>query len=91
MFHGCSSLVNAPELPATILKGDCYKNMFQNCTSLQYIKAMFTTTPSTSHLSNWVNGVKSVGTFVKNAAAIWENTFGDSAIPTGWTVETATE
>ena len=89
MFQNCSSLVNAPELPAMSLASSCYNYMFQYCSSLQYIKAMFTTTPSSPYLSSWVNGVKSVGTFVKNAAATWTDTFGLSAIPTGWTVELA--
>lgn len=89
MFYGCTSLVNAPALPATTLASNCYSNMFQNCANLAYIKAMFTTTPSSSYLSNWVSGVAASGTFVKNSAATWEDTFGASAIPTGWTVDTA--
>ena len=89
MFYGCTSLVTAPELPATTLASRCYENMFSGCTSLNYIKAMFTTTPSTSYTRGWVNGVASTGTFVKNSAATW-NVTGDHGIPTGWTVETAT-
>ena len=89
MFYGCTKLVNAPELPAKSLATDCYRSMFQGCTKLAYIKAMFTTSPSSSYLSSWVSGVPSEGTFVKNAAATWADTFGTSAIPTGWTVETA--
>ena len=38
MFQGCTSLTTSPELPATILAGNCYNSMFLNCTSL-------TTTP----------------------------------------------
>ena len=34
MFFGCTSLINAPELPATILSDGCYMSMFCNCTSL---------------------------------------------------------
>ena len=34
MFYGCTSLVNAPELPATTVEGYCYNRMFYNCTSL---------------------------------------------------------
>jgi hypothetical protein len=62
--------------------------MFNGCTSLNYIKAMFTTTPSTSCTNYWVNNVASSGTFVKNSAATW-NVEGVNGIPTGWTVETA--
>jgi hypothetical protein len=78
----------APELPATTLANSCYRSMFSGCTSLSYIKAMFITTPGTSYTQNWVNGVKSTGTFVKNSAATWTTT-GVHGIPTGWTVETA--
>ncbi len=34
MFSGCTSLVNAPELPATALYKRCYYMMFYGCTSL---------------------------------------------------------
>ena len=92
MFRECASLTVAPELPATTLASSCYRQMFQGCTKLNYIKAMFTTTPSGSspnyYTQNWVNGVASSGTFVKNAAATWTTT-GVNGVPTGWTVQTA--
>lgn len=88
MFNGCTSLTTAPELPATTLANYCYGSMFNGCTNLNYIKAMFTTTPSSSYTYNWVNGVAASGTFVKNRAATW-NVTGVNGIPTGWTVETA--
>ena len=34
MFQGCSSLTQAPELPATTLAQYCYSSMFQGCSSL---------------------------------------------------------
>ena len=89
MFSGCKSLTTAPELPATTLVYYCYRYMFQDCGKLNYIKAMFTTTPSTDYTNNWVSGVAATGTFVKNSAATW-NVSGNNGIPTGWTVETAT-
>ena len=90
MFRNCTALVNAPELPATTLEDDCYYNMFYDCTSLNYIKAMFTTTPSTDYTQNWVQNVSATGTFVKNSAAQW-NVSGVHGIPSGWTVQTASE
>lgn len=87
MFRGCSSLVTAPELPATTLAEGCYISMFENCSKLNYIKALFTTTPGYSYTSYWVSDVSSTGTFVKNKNAIW-NVTGTDGIPTGWTVET---
>lgn len=88
MFYGCTSLSAAPVLPAAMLGRYCYDSMFNGCTSLNYIKAMFTTTPSSINTGNWVKDVASTGTFVKNSAATW-NVTGVNGIPEGWTVETA--
>ena len=88
MFESCTNLTQAPELPATTLVSNCYYAMFRYCSKLNYIKAMFTTTPSSSYTSYWVQGVASTGTFVKNRLATW-NVTGTSGIPSGWTVETA--
>ena len=90
MFDGCTSLTTAPELPATTLVQYCYQYMFSGCSNLNYIKAMFTTTPSATYTYNWVSGVAASGTFVKNSAATWDvtDTYG---VPTGWTIETASE
>ena len=103
MFSGCTQLIaaprltgttlqqkcsTAPELPALSIPNSAYTEMFSGCTSLNYIKAMFTTTPSTRYTQNWVSGVASSGTFVKNSAASW-NVRGVNGIPTGWNVETA--
>lgn len=86
MFYTCTSLTTAPELPATTLVTDCYKNMFGNCSNLNYIKALFTTTPGSSYTTNWVKGVASTGTFVKNSEATW-NVTGINGVPTGWTIQ----
>jgi hypothetical protein len=51
---------------------------------------MFTTTPGTTNTRDWVNGVAASGTFVKNSAATWTTT-GNNGVPTGWTVQTASE
>lgn len=90
MFDGCTSLTAAPELPAETLVSQCYHEMFNGCVNLNYIKAMFITTPSDSYTSNWVNGVASSGTFVKNVDATW-SVSGANGIPEGWTVETCAE
>lgn len=90
MFQHCSSLTQAPELPATTLAKNCYYVMFGNCTNLNYIKMMAIDISAFNCLDLWVYGVPSTGTFVKNSAATWDVT-GDSGIPSGWTVETASE
>ena len=86
MFSNCTSLTTAPELPATTLQANCYRYMFNGCTSLNYIKALFTTAPSSSYTESWVSGVSSTGKFVKNRAATWVLT-GNNGIPEGWTVQ----
>ena len=90
MFQNCTALMTAPELPATTLVLRCYSNMFENCSSLNYIKAMFTTTPESKYTEYWVTSVSSTGTFIKNSAAEW-NVTGTNGVPTGWTIQTASE
>ena len=87
LFYGCTSIVTAPELPATTLIDRCYVYMFYGCSKLNYIKAMFTTKPSSTYTNYWVNGVSSTGTFIKNKDATWSMT-GKSSIPSNWTVQT---
>jgi hypothetical protein len=87
MFQYCTSLTTAPELPATTLAYGCYSSMFYNCSKLNYIKMLATNISASSCLSNWVSGVSSTGTFVKNKNATWTTT-GVSGIPEGWAVET---
>ena len=88
MFRTCNKITTAPDLPATTLVSSCYNYMFYQCSLLAYIKAMFTTTPTTSYTNSWVNGVAASGTFVKNSSASWDVT-GVNGVPSGWTVTTA--
>lgn len=88
MFYGCTGITTAPVLPATTLVEGCYNAMFYSCSNLNYIKAMFTTTPSATYTSNWVQGVATYGTFVKNSAATWTDT-GSHSVPANWTIQTA--
>ena len=87
MFNSCVSLTKAPKLLAPVLTAYCYINMFMNCEKLDYIKMLATDISATSCLTNWVVGVASLGTFVKNKDATWDNV-GISGIPEGWTVIT---
>jgi hypothetical protein len=84
MFQNCTSLTTAPELPATHLDDYCYNSMFEGCNKLNYIKMLATNIGDFS-LSDWVNGVASSGTFVKNPAMTTLST-GVDGIPNGWTV-----
>lgn len=85
MFEGCTSLTTAPELPAAVLTYAYYgyRNMFKDCSSLNYIKCLATDTSGA--YDNWVQGVAATGTFVKKAGITWPS--GNSGIPDGWTVQ----
>ena len=87
MFKNCSSLTTAPELPALTLKSNCYYYMFAGCSNLSFIKALFTSKPSSEYTAYWLKDVSATGTFVKNKDATWDVT-GFAGIPSGWTVLT---
>ena len=82
MFSGCRSLVSAPDLPATTLVKGCYNSMFSDCSNLKSVTALFEKSVTNS-LNGWLTGVSSIGTFYKNAEAVWENS---GIIPAGWDV-----
>lgn len=91
MFRNCTSLTTAPELPAENVPYMAYEGMFYGCTNLNYIKCLATTinTGNFGATYQWVNGVASTGTFVKNPnMSSW--TTGVDGIPSGWTVQDAT-
>ena len=90
MFNGCTSLTTAPALPATTLAQNCYQNMFNGCTNLNYIKCLATDKSASNCTSFWVTNVAQNGTFVKNPNMSRWGT-GTSGIPSGWTVEDASE
>ena len=48
MFDHCTSLTQAPALPATTLANFCYQSMFQGCTSLTQAPALPATTLTSS-------------------------------------------
>ena len=60
MFKGCTSLTQAPELPATTLNTGCYSNMFSGCTSLVQAPKLPATTLATSCYSNMFNGCRNI-------------------------------
>ena len=90
MFQNCTSLTTAPELPATTLFWGCYSQMFSGCTNLNFIKCLATDISATNCTKNWVKDVTASGTFVKNPnMSSW--TTDTSGIPSGWTVQDASE
>ena len=88
MFSGCTSLTTAPELPATELASNCYRNMFSGCKKLNHITMLATDITATNCLYNWVTNVSESGTFVKDESC-YGIEYGNSGIPSGWTVNNA--
>ena len=85
MFRDCKQLSNAPDLPAATLVDGCYAGMFRGCTNLNYIKCLATDISAEGCLTDWLDGVASTGTFVKERT-MNDWTTGASGIPTGWVV-----
>ena len=86
MFNNCTNLQNAPELSLLTLADYCYEGMFNGCRNLNYVVMLATDISAEGCLDNWLDGVYDLrGTFVKNAAATWDDS--DANLPVGWTVE----
>ena len=60
MFYRCTSLVQAPELPATTLANYCYNNMFWACTSLAQAPELPATTLATGCYNNMFRACEKV-------------------------------
>ena len=88
MFANCTSLTTTPELPATTLVDKCYYRMFRNCDSLNHIKCLATDISALDCTGVWVDGVSSIGTFVKHPS-MNDWTTGTGGIPESWTIENA--
>jgi hypothetical protein len=85
MFQNCKEMTTAPILKAATLKNYCYNYMFYGCSKLNYIKALFTTKPTSTYCNTWVSGVAATGTFVKKTSATW-SVSGIHGSPSGWTI-----
>ena len=60
MFQGCTSLTQAPALPAITLSNNCYVSMFQGCTSLTQAPALPATTLSNNCYNSMFKGCTSL-------------------------------
>ena len=86
MFYECTSLTTAPKLPAKTLAIYCYHYMFYRCISLNEVVCLATNISASNCTTNWLYGVSSTGTFVKDSSmSSWSS--GSSGIPSGWTVQ----
>ena len=60
LFENCSNLIQAPELPATILAKGCYAGMFYNCSNLTQAPELPATTLASNCYSYMFNGCTSL-------------------------------
>ena len=60
MFFNCTSLVQAPDLPATTLANYCYRGMFSSCTSLTQAPAIPATTLANECYASMFNNCTSL-------------------------------
>ena len=84
MFYNCYKLDKSPILSATHIPANCYDQLFWNCSSLNEITCLATSSDSNGTL-HWVGNVSATGTFIKNASASWST--GTSGAPSGWTIQ----
>ena len=62
LFHGCSVLTSAPELPATVLAESCYAGMFSGCTKLSTVTMLAPSDQITSVSDCCKDWLKNAGT-----------------------------
>lgn len=60
----------------------CYMNMFDGCSSLNYVKCLAKDISADMCVSGWLSGVAATGTFVTPSTTGWST--GVSGIPSGW-------
>lgn len=85
LFRECENLTSVPVLRAPVLATRCYQQMFAACSKLGEIVCLATSIPNNNCIENWMNGIKSTGTFYKSSET---DIFapGQRGIPPGWTV-----
>ena len=96
MFNGCTKLTSAPIIrkPTNHNSTGWYQQMFKNCSKLQEIIFLDDYAYNSTNFTDWVNGINASGTFYvpdKDNNNPFGANRGNSAIPSGWTVETYSE
>ena len=90
LFRQCGNLTSVPIFRASTLAARCYQQMLANCSNLGSITCLATNIDASNCLLNWMQSIKSKGTFYKSSAM---NSFaaGSNGIPSGWTVQNYNE
>ena len=85
LFRQCTELTSVPIFRASALAVRSYKQMLAGCKKLGVVTCLATNITASGCLENWMQDIKSKGTFYKSSAM---NSFaaGSNGIPSGWTV-----
>lgn len=78
MFRDCTSLTEAPELPATTLADVCYSHMFYNCSALTKVPELPATTLVYSCYSNMFYNCSKLNSINVNFSA-WNPIYATTA------------
>jgi hypothetical protein len=90
MFESCTSLAEAPALPAKTLDTNCYESMFYGCSNLSTVTLYYAdTAPDDSDsFAYWLEEAGGTGcTIYAPADALWDSSDSTMYIPSNWTVE----
>lgn len=72
-FEGCTTLLTAPELPATTVAGNSYRYMFKGCTALTEAPFLPATTTALYSYSEMFNGCTNLSV-IRVGLQAWRNT-----------------
>ena len=88
LFSGCTVLTSAPDLPATTLAEDCYKNMFTGCTNLTSVTMLAPSDQiSEGHFADWLEsaGIDAASrTLILKDAAAYNALVNKNYLPNNW-------
>ena len=91
MFYACTSLTQAPQLPATSLAEGCYYQMFYACSNLSTVTLYYIDSAPTTgqgYFYKWLQNAGGTGsTIYAPADALWDSSDSKMYIPSNWTVE----
>lgn len=90
LFDGCTSLTQAPELPATTLVRECYTYMFLECSKLSSIDISFLAWDENKLATDtWLSAVTDKGVLKCQSKLGTSDTIkrGPTYCPKNWTVE----
>ena len=83
-MYARTNIKNTPILPAQTLKEECYLQLFAACKNFSSVTSYANNISATSCLENWMQSVKSSGTFHNLGTASYPR--NASGVPSGWTI-----